>query len=134
MATYTGVSFDQVTDRAFERFPRLKDRRKQVAGTLSGGEQQQLAIARALACRPRLLLLDEPSEGIQPTLVEQLGETLAIIAAQESLTILLVEQNLDLALEVAERVAFLENGRIVAEESAEMLRADTTLLDRHLGL
>jgi branched-chain amino acid transport system ATP-binding protein/urea transport system ATP-binding protein len=118
----------------FDWFPILEQRRHQPAGTLSGGEQQQLAIARALASRPRLLLLDEPSEGIQPSLVEQLGETLAVIAAQERLTVLLVEQNLDLALEVADRVTFLENGRIVAEETAEVLRADATLLDRHLGL
>jgi urea ABC transporter ATP-binding protein UrtE len=123
-----------VLARLFDWFPILEERRHQRAGALSGGEQQQLAIARALASRPRLLLLDEPSEGLQPSIVESLGLTLQRIAAEQELAILLVEQNLELALDVAERVAFMENGRIAAEHAAAELRADTSLLDRHLGL
>ena len=120
--------------RLFDWFPVLEERRGQRAGSLSGGEQQQLAVARALASRPALLLLDEPSEGLQPSLVEALGATVQRIVAEQGLTVLLVEQNLDLALDVARRVAFMENGRIAAEHDAEELRADPTLVDRYLGL
>jgi urea ABC transporter ATP-binding protein UrtE len=97
----------------FTWFPLLAERREQRAGTLSGGEQQMLAIARALAPGPRLLLLDEPSEGIQPSLVHAIGEQLAAIVQQTGLSLLLVEQNVDLVTMLAHRVAFMARGRIV---------------------
>ena len=114
-------------------FPVLVERRRQRAGTLSGGQQQQLAIARALAGRPRVLLLDEPSEGVQPSLVEEIGRTLRRVAAERGLTVLLVEQNVELVRDTAERCAFLENGRIVAWVDAGEL-ADDALLARYLSV
>jgi len=124
----------RVPDRIHDWFPILAARRSQKAGTLSGGEQQQLAIARALIGRPRLLLLDEPSEGIQPSIVHGLGTTLRTIAAEERLTMLLVEQNLDLVLQLAGRCLFVENGRLVDETAPARLRADPTLLHRYLSV
>jgi branched-chain amino acid transport system ATP-binding protein len=97
--------------RAYALFPRLAERSKQLAGTLSGGEQQMLAIARAMMGRPRLLLLDEPSMGLAPLMVQKIYETIAAIAA-EGVTILLVEQNANLALQVSKRAYVMESGAI----------------------
>lgn len=123
-----------IPDLVFEHFPILHERRRQVAGTMSGGQQQQLAIGRALAGQPKMLLLDEPSEGIQPSIVEQIAATLKEIAEREKLTILLVEQNVEMVLDMAGTCAFIENGRIVATHAVEVLREDERLIHRYLGL
>jgi len=112
-------------------FPILAERQKQVAGTLSGGEQQMLAIARALMSRPKLLLLDEPSLGIMPKLVTKLFETIAALRGQT--TILLVEQNANLALEIADRGYVIENGRIVLDGSGSDLLADAGVQRAYLA-
>lgn len=121
-------------ERAYDLFPALAERRRETAGRLSGGQQQQLAIARALMRRPGLLLLDEPSEGVQPSVVQELAEVLAEIASTERMAVLLVEQNLDLALRVADRAVFMDRGRVVAQELVDDLRADPSRLDAHLML
>jgi branched-chain amino acid transport system ATP-binding protein len=122
----------QDMERVFELFPRLKERTKQEAGTMSGGEQQMLAIGRALMSRPRLLLLDEPSMGLAPVLVERIFETIREIN-QQGTTILLVEQNANVALEIATRGYVLETGHIVISASAEELREDPTVREAYLG-
>ena len=119
-------------DRVFDLFPRLKERVKQEAGTMSGGEQQMLAIGRALMSRPRLLLLDEPSMGLAPVLVERIFETIREIN-QQGTTILLVEQNANVALEIATRGYVLETGKIVNSASAEDLREDPKVREAYLG-
>ncbi len=123
-----------VPARIYEWFPILDERRRQKAGTLSGGQQQMLAIGRALAADPDLLLLDEPTEGIQPSIVHEIGETLARIAGETGLTILVVEQNVDLVLTVAARVAFMDNGRIVESCLPADIAADEAVLARHLSI
>jgi len=120
-------------ERVFTLFPRLRERMSQKAGTLSGGEQQMLAIGRALMARPRLLLLDEPSMGLAPLLVETIFDTLAEINRQ-GVTVLLVEQNAHMALGVATRGYVLETGRVVLEDSAERLRADESVQRAYLGI
>jgi branched-chain amino acid transport system ATP-binding protein/urea transport system ATP-binding protein len=119
---------------AYRDFPILAERRGQRAGTLSGGEQQQLAIARALVAKPRLLLLDEPSEGIQPSIVMQIAASLKRIAAEQGLTVLLVEQNVEMVLSLAADCAFLENGRIAARHAPAELRRDAAILHRYLAV
>ena len=119
-------------ERVFELFPRLQERVKQEAGTMSGGEQQMLAIGRALMSRPKLLLLDEPSMGLAPVLVERIFETIQEINKQGT-TILLVEQNANAALEIATRGYVLETGSIVNSASAEMLREDPKVREAYLG-
>jgi branched-chain amino acid transport system ATP-binding protein len=120
-------------ERVFTLFPRLRERMTQKAGTLSGGEQQMLAIGRALMARPRLLLLDEPSMGLAPLLVETIFSTLAEINRQ-GVTVLLVEQNAHMALGVATRGYVLETGRVVLADSAERLRADESVQRAYLGI
>ncbi len=124
----------RVPDAIYRRFPILAERRGQRAGTMSGGEQQQLAIARAIIGRPRLLLLDEPAEGVQPSLVTSIAATVSAISRDEGMSVLLVEQNLDLVLTVTTRCLFVENGRIVDQCESTRLRDDATLLDRHLSV
>jgi branched-chain amino acid transport system ATP-binding protein len=119
-------------DRVFELFPRLQERVKQEAGTMSGGEQQMLAICRALMSRPTLLLLDEPSMGLAPVLVERIFQTIQEIN-QQGTTILLVEQNANVALEIATRGYVLESGSIVNAASAEKLREDPKVREAYLG-
>jgi len=119
-------------DRVFELFPRLNERIKQEAGTMSGGEQQMLAIGRALMSRPKLLLLDEPSMGLAPVLVERIFQTIQEIN-QQGTTILLVEQNANVALDIATRGYVLETGSIVNSASAEKLREDPKVREAYLG-
>jgi branched-chain amino acid transport system ATP-binding protein len=125
-----GVAADM--ERVFGIFPRLKERRTQVAGTLSGGEQQMLAIGRALMARPRLLLLDEPSMGLAPVLVEQIFETVQTINGQ-GVTVLLVEQNAAMALSIAMRGYVLETGRIALEGPAAELAGNPEVRRAYLG-
>ena len=119
-------------DRVFALFPRLKERIAQVAGTLSGGEQQMLAIGRGLMARPKILLLDEPSMGLAPVLVEVIFQTIRNINAQ-GVTILLVEQNALMALRIAQRGYVLETGRIVYTDQAERLRQNDLVRKSYLG-
>jgi branched-chain amino acid transport system ATP-binding protein len=119
-------------ERVFAVFPRLKERRTQVAGTLSGGEQQMLAIGRALMARPRLLLLDEPSMGLAPVLVEQIFETVQTINRQ-GVTILLVEQNAAMALAIAQRGYVLETGQVALEGGAAELAGNPEVRRAYLG-
>jgi branched-chain amino acid transport system ATP-binding protein len=116
----------------FSLFPRLAERRSQVAGTLSGGEQQMLAIARALMARPRLLLLDEPSLGLAPTIVDEIFERIETIN-REGMSVLLVEQNARLALDIAEHGYILETGRVMLSGPARDLAADAMVQESYLG-
>jgi branched-chain amino acid transport system ATP-binding protein len=117
---------------AFERFPRLAERRKQLGGTLSGGEQQMLAIARGLMARPRLMLLDEPSMGLSPLLVEQIFTIIQDINAQGT-SILLVEQNAQMALSIADRAYVLETGQVVLEGTGQELLHNEMVAEAYLG-
>jgi branched-chain amino acid transport system ATP-binding protein len=120
-------------DRVFGIFPRLAERQAQRAGTLSGGEQQMLAIGRGLMADPRLLILDEPSLGLSPLLVEELFALITSIAAQ-GIALLLVEQNVAQSLDVAQRGYVLDNGRVVLEGSADTIRNDPALKRTYLGM
>ncbi len=120
------------TERAFTLFPRLKERRKQTAGTLSGGEQQMLAIARALMMRPKLLLLDEPSMGLAPLMVEKIFDVIRAIAS-EGVTLLLVEQNARLALEISHRAYVLESGVVTLSGEGRTLLDDPRIREAYLG-
>lgn len=120
-------------ERVFILFPRLKEREKQVAGTLSGGEQQMLAIGRALMSRPRLLLLDEPSLGIAPILVKTIFEKIVEINREQGLTILLVEQNANLALEISHFGYVLETGKVVLQGPCAELRQNPRVKSAYLG-
>ena len=120
-------------DWVLELFPRLRERLGQRAQTLSGGEQQMLATARALCLRPRVLLLDEPTEGLQPSMIEAIRQVVVRMRA-EGVAILLVEQRLDAVLSVADRVAFVENGQMGETVPAERLRADHALVERYVGV
>jgi branched-chain amino acid transport system ATP-binding protein len=119
--------------RWYEVFPRLGERRDQPAGSMSGGEQQMLAIARAMMLRPRLLLLDEPSLGLAPLVTREVFDRLGELNREEGLTVLVVEQNANLALDIGHRAYVLEAGEIVASGSAEQLRADDTVRKAYLG-
>lgn len=135
MGAYTRNDLAQVDvdiDHWFSVFPRLKERQSQLAGTLSGGEQQMLAMARALMGRPKLLLLDEPSMGLAPMMVAQIFDVIREIA-QQGVTILLVEQNVRQALAVAQRGYVMESGRIVLQDTAEHLLSDERVREAYLG-
>lgn len=125
---------NRVPDWVYEIFPVLAERRPQFAGTLSGGQQQQLAIARALVGEPILLLLDEPSEGIQPSIVQEIARAIRKIAGQRDLTILVVEQNLEFVLSTASRCLFMENGRIAEEAPVDLVRSGSSLVQKYLSV
>jgi branched-chain amino acid transport system ATP-binding protein len=120
-------------ERVFDLFPRLKERTEQHAGSLSGGEQQMLAIGRALMGNPRVLLMDEPSEGLAPLIVAEVGRTIARLKA-EGQSILLVEQNVKLAFELADDVVILNTGRVAFSGKAADVREDRALITQHLGV
>ncbi len=122
----------KILNRIYQMFPILEERKNQLAGTLSGGEQQMLAMGRALMSRPKLLLLDEPSMGLSPLYVEKIFKVIEMLK-EEKITILLVEQNANLALEVSDRAYVLETGKIVKEGSAKELKNDPTIKTAYLG-
>ncbi len=128
----SGSSADR--DYVYELFPRLAERRSQLGGTLSGGEQQMLAISRALMARPRLLLLDEPSLGLAPLIVAQIFSIIARINQEQRTTVLLVEQNANLALRTASRGYVMETGRIVLADSSGRLMANPEVRSAYLGV
>jgi branched-chain amino acid transport system ATP-binding protein len=135
MGAYTRTDHARIredVDRVFGLFPRLKERRKQTAGTLSGGEQQMLAMGRAMMSRPKLLLLDEPSMGLAPLMVQKVFETVLAIA-REGVTILLIEQNAKLALEVSTRGYVMESGEITLSGESRQLLSDPKVRAAYLG-
>jgi branched-chain amino acid transport system ATP-binding protein len=119
--------------KVFTYFPRLRDRRKQLGGYLSGGEQQMLAIGRALVARPSLLLLDEPSLGLSPLLVQEIFRIIQAINRDEKVSILLVEQNARMALQIARHAYIMENGKVVLDGPAGKLREDRDVQEFYLG-
>jgi branched-chain amino acid transport system ATP-binding protein len=123
----------EVREEVLTLFPRLRERLRQKAQTLSGGEQQMLAMARALCLRPQVLLLDEPTEGLQPSMIAAI-RTVIVGLRDAGVAVLLVEQRVDAVLDVADRVAFLENGTGGAVMTAQALRADRSLVDRYVGV
>jgi branched-chain amino acid transport system ATP-binding protein len=137
MGAYTRRDADRVKqdyDVIFGQFPILRERRNQVSGTLSGGEQQMLAIARALMARPKLLLLDEPSLGLAPLVVKSIFEIISTINREEGVAVLLVEQNANLALKIAHRAYLLETGRVAADGDARKLAGDESIRRAYLGI
>lgn len=129
----TRNSGPEVLEHVLTLFPLLKDRLAQRAGTMSGGEQQMLAMARALCLSPKLLLLDEPTEGLMPAMIARIRQSVLDLR-QHGVTTLLVEQRVDAVLPVADRVAFVENGRVTGLESAAELAKDRALIDRYVGI
>ena len=134
MGAYTqpGAGIDTDLERVFQQFPRLKERRRQIAGTLSGGEQQMLAIGRALMSHPKLLMLDEPSMGLAPILVEQIFDIIKQLH-KDGTTILLVEQNAQMALSVADRAYVMETGKITLSGTGAELAASDQVKKAYLG-
>ena len=130
--TVRGGNIDADKERVFEQFPRLKERRKQIAGTLSGGEQQMLAMGRALMSHPKLLMLDEPSMGLAPILVEQVFEIIASLH-KAGTAIRLVEQNAEMALSIADRAYVMETGRITLSGTGKELAASEEVQKAYLG-
>jgi branched-chain amino acid transport system ATP-binding protein len=136
LGAYTRRDREEVAadfERMYAWFPRLRERRKQQAGTLSGGEQQMLAVSRALMLRPRLLLLDEPSFGLAPRIVQELFEIFGEIRRAQGTSMLLVEQNAALALKLADDAYLLETGRVVISGTAESIRNDEAVRRSYLG-
>ena len=136
MGAYTVLDANAIRagiERSYTMFPRLKERRSQVAGTLSGGEQQMLAMARGLMSQPRILLLDEPSMGLAPVLVDSIFETIRQLH-KAGTTILLVEQNARMALQIADRGYVIETGAIVMSDQAASLREDPNVQKSYLGI
>ena len=136
MGAYSRANKQEIAEdmeRIFALFPRLKERRNQLAGTLSGGEQQMLATGRALMARPRILLMDEPSMGLAPVLVEIIFDTIKRIN-EEGTTILLVEQNALMALSIANRGYVLQTGQIVLHDAAEKLQKNEMIQKAYLGM
>jgi branched-chain amino acid transport system ATP-binding protein len=129
----TRNSGPEVLQHVLALFPLLKDRLSQRAGTMSGGEQQMLAMARALCISPKLLLLDEPTEGLMPAMIARIRQSVLDLK-EHGVTTLLVEQRVDAVLPVADRVAFVENGRVTGLESAADLAKDRALIDRYVGI
>ena len=123
----------QDMERMYDRFPRLRERRRQQAGTLSGGEQQMLAISRALMLRPKLLLLDEPSFGLAPLIVKEIFEIMQTINREDRVSMLLVEQNASLALDLADQAYLLETGKVVMSGPAEDIKKDEQVRRSYLG-
>jgi branched-chain amino acid transport system ATP-binding protein len=128
------TTMEQELERVYHYFPRLKDLRKQISGYLSGGEQQMLVIGRGLMARPRLLLLDEPSIGLAPLLVQEIFQVISQINQEDNIPILLVEQNARLALEVADYAYVMETGRIVLDGPADQLAENEDIREFYLGL
>jgi branched-chain amino acid transport system ATP-binding protein len=128
-----GIERVWTLERVFELFPRLHERHAQTAGSLSGGEQQMLAIGRALMGNPRVLLMDEPSEGLAPLIVAEVGRTIARLKS-EGQSIVLVEQNVKLALELADDVVILNTGRVVFAGGVDEVRGNDELVTQHLGV
>lgn len=124
----------ELMDLVLSTFPRLKERLKQPAGTLSGGEQQMLAIGRALMSAPRLLLLDEPSMGLSPIVTREIFELIRTIQKEKNISMLLVEQNAHMALETSKRVYVLENGRVFIEGKADEMKNHPKIIEAYLGL
>ena len=133
MGRYVNDSGEAVLEWVLQLFPDLKDRLRQRAGTLSGGQQQMVAMARALCTQPRYLLLDEPSEGLMPMLVERVMETVLELK-QQDVGVLLVEQKVDAALHISDRVLLLENGSVVLETTPDDLAEDSDPLVRYVGI
>ena len=135
LGAYTRKKAEAAADleRVLEYFPKLRQRYKQQAGTLSGGEQQMLAIGRALMLRPRLLLLDEPSFGLAPLIIREIFDIMRRIRDQDGVSILLVEQNASLALDLADQACLLETGRIVASGPAHEIARDESVRRSYLG-
>lgn len=129
----TRKSGPEVLEHVLAMFPRLRERLDQRAETLSGGEQQMLATARALCIRPKLLLLDEPTEGLQPSMIALIRDAVVELKSQ-NVAIVLVEQRVQAVLEIADRVVFIENGRAVLEATPDELRADESLIHRYVGV
>jgi len=132
--TLVGGSSAQRMQLVYEYFPRLAERRQQVAGFLSGGEQQMLAIGRALMAQPRLMMLDEPSLGLAPMLVYNIFQIIKRINEEQGMTILLVEQNANIALSIAHYAYIMENGRVVLEGKPDELRQNADVREFYLGL
>jgi branched-chain amino acid transport system ATP-binding protein len=131
--TRTREEFEGRIDKVYEYFPRLKERFKQPAGSHSGGEQQKMSIGRALMSYPKLFLLDEPSLGLAPIIIERIGEILLEIQAQEGLSIVLAEQNANWALGIASRAVIIELGKVVSQGSSDELRRSSKIRDAYLG-
>ena len=129
----TRGSGPEVLDHVLSLFPLLKERLAQRAGTMSGGEQQMLAMARALCINPRVLLLDEPTEGLMPAMIERIRQSVLDLKSH-GVTTLLVEQRVDAVLTVADRVAFVENGRVTGVVAASALASDRQMIDRYVGI